>query len=207
MRYPVGDGTKEAFERDWYVAQGFGAATSYGFHEGVDINLRTGGDTDLGQLVYAIADASVVYWHYGSHPATGFGRHLIYRIVGPWGVRWVHQAHLGEDGFRSLAGSISEGTVVGQVGKSGNSPLAHLHFAILKVDPGSNLDNIANSGQAELDANWEDPLAFIERWMATGLVITDSTHIPQISNHTVAEIRTELHNLQGKLAAVRSILA
>lgn len=54
MRYPVGQsGTREEYDKLWYSAQGFGAKTSYGFHEGEDFNLKTGGDTDLGQPLFS----------------------------------------------------------------------------------------------------------------------------------------------------------
>src|SRR5258706_10537917 len=101
MRFPVGPtGSKEEFFRDWYDAQPFGTATSYGFHEGADINKTTGGDTDLGQELKAIAKGKIVYYHnfHTTVPNT-FGRHLVYRIDGPWGVRWVHYAHCADQDF------------------------------------------------------------------------------------------------------------
>lgn len=204
MRYPVGDGTPESFERDWYVAQGFGAPTTYGFHEGADINLRTGGDTDLGQPVYAIAAGQVAYWHATNHPNTGFGQHLIYRITGLWGTRWVHQAHLSQQDFLGGGGLVAEGALIGRIGKSGGTSLAHLHFAIFKVDPGANIDNVANS-RAELDLIWEDPLAFINKWMTGNCPITDDTRIPQLGNRTVSEIRVDMVALQSRLNSIKAL--
>lgn len=168
MRYPVSNtGNKEDFERDWYVAQGFGEPTNYGFHEGADINLKTGGDTDLGQEIKSIANGKIVYYHFASHPTTGFGRHLVYRIDGPWGVRWIHCCHLTDQNFQNTTVDVPEGTIVGRLGKSG-TPYAHLHFAIFKVDPVTigGIDKFAKT-QAELNTYWEDPIAFINTWMAT----------------------------------------
>jgi|SRR3989304_323679 len=166
MRYPVtADGSKISFEKDWYNAQGFGAQTSYGYHEGVDLNLKTGGDTDLGQEIKAIANGKIVYYHFSSHPTTGFGRHLVYRIEGAWGTRWVHCCHLGDTGFLNGVQEVTEGQIIGRLGKSG-TPYAHLHFAIFKVDPVAfGIDNIANT-TSELNQYWEDPIAFINTWMA-----------------------------------------
>lgn len=165
MRYPVtAGGSKQEFDSSWYIAQGFGKPTSYGFHEGADINLKTGGDTDLGQEIKAIANGRIYYYHYASHPTTGFGRHLVYRIDGVWGSRWVHCCHLTEQDFKSGVQDITEGSIIGRLGKSGTDT-AHLHFALYKVDPvGFGIDNFANT-EAELNQYWEDPIAFIDKWM------------------------------------------
>jgi len=165
MRYPVSaTGSLESFQKDWYIAQGFGNPTTYGFHEGVDINLKTGGDTDLGQEIKAIANGKIVYYHFSSHPTTGFGRHLVYRIDGAWGTRWVHCTHLQDIGFLNSVQDVTEGQIIARLGKSG-TPYAHLHFAIYKVDPVAfGIDNIANT-TSELNQYWEDPIAFINTWI------------------------------------------
>lgn len=170
MRYPVGaTGSKDEFTRDWYIAQEFGAVTNYGRHCGADINLKTGGDTDLGQEIKAIANGKIVYYHYSSHPTSNFGRHLVYKIDGAWGSRWVHCAHMSDQDFKNSAVDVAEGTVIGRIGKSG-TPYAHLHFSIFKVDPVAfGIDNIANTTN-ELNQYWEDPIAFINTWMATAPV-------------------------------------
>lgn len=165
MRFPVGNGSKEDFERNWYVAQAFKAPTNYGYHEGADLNLRTGGDTDLNQEIKAIAKGKLVYYHFNSHPNSNFGRHLVYRIDGPWGSRWVHKAHCGEQDFMAKVQDINEGQIVARVGKSG-TPYAHLHWAIFKVDPVAfGIDNVANN-LTELNQYWEDPIAFVNTWMS-----------------------------------------
>lgn len=165
MRYPVGSGTKQDFEANWKIDTGFGAPTNYGFHEGVDINLKTGGDTDLGQNLMGIAPGKVVYYHYNSHPTVNFGRHLVYKITGPWGNRWVHYAHCLDQGFTNTVADVAEGQVIARLGKSGNAALAHLHMAIFKVDPiGVGIDNIAST-QQELNDVYEDPIKFITQWM------------------------------------------
>lgn len=180
MIYPVGDGTRTTFERDWYVAQGFGNPTSYGVHDGADINIKTGGDTDLGQELKAIAKGEIVYYHYGSHPTQNFGRHLVYKITGDFGTRFVHYAHCLDVGFLNLAQEVVEGRIVARLGKSG-TPYAHLHMAIFKVDPTtlpSGIDSIAHNTN-ELNQIWEDPIAFLNTWtQVSSPVITEQTHIP-----------------------------
>jgi hypothetical protein len=109
MRYPVSaGGSKQEFDDKWYVAQGFGATTTYGFHEGVDINLKTGGDTDLGQELKSISNGRIVYYHYSSHPTTGFGRHLVVKIDGAWGSRWVHYCHCLDTDFKNSSEDVTD---------------------------------------------------------------------------------------------------
>jgi len=165
MRFPVGStGTKEEFERDWYDAQPFGSQTSYGWHEGADINKRTGGDTDINQELKAIAPGRLVYYHYLTHPTSGFGRHLVYKINGPWGSRWVMYSHMSELDFLKGEQDVNEGQIVGRIGKSG-TPVAHLHWSIYKEDPvGFGIDNIANNFD-ELNRLWEDPVQFVNTWI------------------------------------------
>lgn len=180
MRYPVTpNGTKAEFDEKWYIAQGFGNATSYGYHEGADVNLKTGGDTDLGQELKAVAKGKVVFYHLLKHPTYGFGRHLIEKIEGPWGVRWSHFAHCSDQDFLGSAVDVNEGQIVARIGKSG-TPYAHLHWSMFKVDPSTlpqGIDTIAKTFQ-QLNEWWEDPIKFVDTWMATpapvpGPVITD----------------------------------
>lgn len=172
MRYPVtAGGSKQEFDSDWYVAQSFGKPTTYGFHDGADINLKipvgSTGDIDLGQELKAIAPGKIVYYHYSSHPNTvpTFGRHLVLKIDGPWGTRWVHYAHcLDQDFVKDTSLNISEGQIIARIGKSG-TPYAHLHFSVYKVDPVTfGIDNIPNN-YTELNQYWEDPIKFIDTWM------------------------------------------
>ena len=187
MRYAVSNtGNKQDFEKDWYIASGFGeprknsAGVVTYYHEGVDINLRTGGDTDLNQELKAIANGKIVYYHQDhANISNTFGRHLVYKIDGAWGTRWIHYAHCSELNFLGSEQEVMEGQVIARIGKSGTSS-AHLHMSIFKIDPVTlGIDNIANN-QTELNQHWEDPIAFIDKWIvapATKPVITDQTKI------------------------------
>ena len=215
MRYPVSNtGSKVEFNKDWYVAQAFGNKTDYGYHEGVDINTRTGGDTDLGKEIKAISSGPIEYYHYGSHPTKGFGRHLVYRIDGPWGTRWVMCSHMTETGSFSQQ-QVSEGQVIGYVGKSG-TPVAHLHFSIFKKDPvnlRNGIDTIAKTVE-ELNEAWEDPMAFIETWSKKPVepakpIITDQTLIPlggQYGNVEVQAIRSMLADRDRQISTLAAQL-
>jgi len=157
MRYPVGQlGTKDEFDKFWYDAQGFGVKTDYGYHEGCDFNLKTGGDSDLGQLLYAVGDGKIVYYHDNSHPTTGFGKHMVLYCQTPLGDRWYHYAHCQE--ITATVKEVKKGDVIGKLGKTGTQ-YAHLHFAVFKVDPKTlrgGIDTIAKT-ITELNSWWEDP--------------------------------------------------
>lgn len=163
MRYPTGNtGTKEEFNRDWYSAQAFGVVTTYGRHEGEDINLRTGGSTDLNAEIKAIAPGIITYYHRASHPTTGYGRHIVQKIVGAWGTRWVHYCHLTDQDFLGGVQNVSEGQIIGRLGNSGTTA-PHLHFSIFKVDPVTlinKIDAIAHN-ETELNQYWDNPFNFI----------------------------------------------
>lgn len=211
MRFAPVAPTKQSYENDWYIAQGFGDVTTYGRHEGIDLNLKTGGDSDLGQELYSIANGNIVYFHNSSHPTTGFGRHLVVRIEGPWGVRWCQYSHCQDTDFLGSSQSVTEGQRIARLGKSGNSPSAHLHFSIWKVDPATNggIDSIAHN-DTELNAKWEDPTAFIAKWTQPVViepVITDQTRIPQIDNMEVQQIRSERNDMRNQINNLNARIA
>lgn len=153
MRYPVGKDNND-FLKNWYVATEFGSPESYGFHEALDINLNTGGNSDLGQPLYAVADGKIVYYHNNSHPSKNFGRHMVLECDTPRGKRWYHYAHCQE--ITDHVQEVKEGDVIGKLGNSGTEA-AHLHFAALKVDPSTlpgGIDSIAKT-KDQLNQWWE----------------------------------------------------
>jgi murein DD-endopeptidase MepM/ murein hydrolase activator NlpD len=228
MRFAPVAPNKDSYQNDWYIAQGFGNATTYGRHEGIDLNLKTGGDSDLGQPLYALSNGQIVYYHYGSHPSSGFGRHLVVRIDGAWGTRWCMYSHCGESGFLNSVQNVTEGQKIAELGKSGNSPSAHLHFSIWKVDPSTNggIDSFAHN-DTELNQKWENPIDFINKWtqpIAQPIVITDQTLIPiggsygspelqQVRSMLVAkdndinDKNNEISNLKNKIQNAKNALA
>lgn len=153
MSYPVGRPGR-TLDPLWYDAQPFGTPTSYGFHEGPDYNLKTGGNSDLGQPLYAVADGKIVYYHNSSHPTKNFGRHMVLECETSRGKRWYHYAHCQE--ITATIKTVKEGDIIGKVGISGTT-VAHLHFAVYKVDPSTlpqGIDTIAKTKQ-QLNDWWE----------------------------------------------------
>ena len=207
MRYPV-----NRFKEDWNLTAGyrFGAKTSYGFHEGDDLNKNGGGDIELGEHISQIAKGEMFYWHKDKHPDTGFGYHSVSKIVGPWGIRWVHNAHMLEDFVTT--GVVEEGQQIGKVGKSGISrtgvKYAHDHFSIFKVDPitlRNGIDTIAMNEQ-ELNAWWENPIAFIEKWMNPNVISEPMATISQKELDEIRKIRdTHYNDLQKANETIKNL--
>lgn len=222
LRYPVGPtGTKEEFERSWYVATPFGEKTDYGYHEALDINLRTGGNTDLGQNLYSIAKGRIVYYHDKKHPTKNFGRHMVVKINTPLGSRWVHYAHCQE--ITPQEKDVERGDVIGKLGNSGTE-FAHLHLAVFKVDPSTlpnGIDTIAKT-KDQLDAWWEDPFTTLEsvgeepntgvpQWLVTllqerSLTIENEPEIRGVFNDA-KKYQDEVPSLKEKLATTNEDLA
>ncbi len=150
----------------WYIADEFGTNRGTYFHNGIDLNLKTGGDSDLNQPLLCISGGKLVYYHKNSHPTSGFGRHLVYEIEGPWGKRWVMYSHCNENDFLTGVQDVEEGQMIARLGKSGTD-WAHVHMSIFKVDPANlsrGIDTIAKT-QKELNDWWEDPETFMSKWM------------------------------------------
>lgn len=148
MNYPVND-----FKTKWYDAQPYGTKTSYGFHDGADLNLGTGGDSDLGQPLLAICDGTISSVH--SH-LTNFGNHIHLEFLVNNKTYYAHYAHC-KDIFVKLGDTVKEGQKIATVGKSGTT-WGHCHFAIKNQPTG--VDGIART--LEDLKKWEDPLKFIE---------------------------------------------
>lgn len=187
MRYPTATSVKD-FNDLWYNAYKFGKQTSYGYHEGDDLNLKSGGDSDIGQPLYAVGDGKIVYYHNASHPESGFGHHLVLECDTPFGKRWFHYAHCQPDGFPTGVREVREGEVIARLGKSGrprNELPAHLHFACFKVDPQDlprGIDTIASTIQ-QLNDWWESPLALIDKVNAyQPPTNNDSTTTPSLTD-------------------------
>lgn len=158
MNKPVNDWDK------WYIAQGFGVETSYGYHEGIDLNLKTGGDSDLDQPILAISNGTIEYFHYGSHPTKNFGRHLVQKITTKNGYRWIHVAHCSDKDFLNAVQAVKTGQMIARVGKTGTL-VAHIHLSVFKVDPSTlpnGIDTIAKTKQ-QLNDWWEDPEIFLNQ--------------------------------------------
>lgn len=180
MTFPVKD-----FKSLWNLTAGlgFGAKTSYGFHEASDINFNTGANTDLGQPTFAVADGEItsVHSHTGS-PTFGKHIHLKFNIDGK--DYWAHYAHL-QDVFVVEGQKVKQGDKVGTVGNSGTT-FAHLHFGIKNQPTG--IDGLAKTSD-DLK-KWENPIPFIERHFEEEQTVT----ISQKELDEIRLARDENHN-------------
>lgn len=127
--FPVGDGGKgKANARGYYIAQKY----LQNRHLGDDFNANTGGNTDLGDPVYAVANGLVTFAE---------------DLRGGWGntVRLVHRhpvgdmveslyAHLDEIHINS-GDFVKRGDQIGTIGNAHGMYLAHLHLEMrIEVD-------------------------------------------------------------------------
>ena len=197
--YPVGTGTEEDFRARWYIALGFGEKQPYGFHEGWDINLKTGGDTDLGEAIKAIADYKLVYYHFNSHLESGFGVHYVYEVETPNGKRWIHCAHNQTNPQIATKKEGAKGDILSLIGKTGRPKTilpAHLHFACFKIDPAglpSKIDSIAKTTK-QLNDWWEDPQETINS-------LLKEENMPEWFDNFLKENNLTLND-EGKIRAI-----
>lgn len=195
MRYPVGK-DKSDFDANWKIDQGFGNPTTYGFHEGCDFNLKTGGNTDLGQPMYAICDGEVTSVH--DH-TTGFGKHLHIKHVLDGKEYYSHYAHCQE--IKVVLGQVvKEGEIVALLGSTGNSTLAHLHFAIKNQPTG--IDGIAKVKEDLL--KWEDPIVFLDKWMKMP-TIDENTKISLPAPWNEISVKDILSNLNSQKTTIEAM--
>lgn len=169
---PVGTASERAgaqvWPSGWRDATGFGSDTdpnylqNFGaYHTGVDLNVGSSGNADLGVPVYAPASGVVTYQ----------------ADLRPWGNVTViqHDPLKGLDGFvvytryghmqnvRVQVGErVRRGDQIGEIGTGGGRYIAHLHFdvsptTVLEVRPGDwpgmDLDRLRK--------NYVDPLLFV----------------------------------------------
>ncbi|GAB5437843.1 peptidoglycan DD-metalloendopeptidase family protein [Falsiruegeria mediterranea] len=178
FRHPLGNGvlTPSNDGDGYYVAFGFDEANpdlGGSFHLGADWNGEGGGDTDIGEPVYAIGNAIVVDVVSDQGSSTsGFGNYVVLRHELPEPtqingqlVTHVHSlyAHLDNVETLSVGQSIGIGQKIGELGKSGNAAFAHLHFEITLGDTVPTQDDGYNPAGAPSD--WVDPIAFVENWV------------------------------------------
>ena len=125
--FPVGKPNAEAY----YVAAGLidpGYHAEYGsWHTGEDWNGRGGGDSDLGDPVFATAHGLVIT----AQTFPVWGNIVLLEHVLPTGQKvWSQYAHL-NDLYVKKGDIVRRGEVVGTIGKGGDHRyLAHLHFEI-----------------------------------------------------------------------------
>uniref|UniRef100_UPI002630E090 peptidoglycan DD-metalloendopeptidase family protein n=1 Tax=uncultured Altererythrobacter sp. TaxID=500840 RepID=UPI002630E090 len=175
FRHPLGDGriTPQRDGDGYYVAQGFdepNAAIGGSYHLGADWNGEDGGNSDLGDPVFAIANGTIVaIVSDQSASNTGFGNYVIIRhdletpqTINGILVTHVHSlyAHLDTVENFVVGQEVAIGQQIGTLGTSGASDVAHLHFEITLNNTLPTSDDGYNPSGAP--DTWVDPVAFIE---------------------------------------------
>ena len=107
------------------------------WHTGEDWNGRGGGDTDLGDSIYAISAGRVV--EFGDYPPS-WGNLVLLEHALPDGSRaWSQYAHLDRILVNQVGQKVTRGQQIGTMGKGAKTEkypqgrwIAHLHFEIRK---------------------------------------------------------------------------
>ena len=131
-------------------------------HYGEDWNGRAGGDKDLGDPVYAVADGIVTFAH---NVRTGWGNVVLtrhaYRDPASGQVKFCDtlNGHLNEMLVKE-GQPIKRGQQIGTIGSNFGMYPAHLHFEIRH-----NLSiGMARNGVPSDTVNWADPTEFITKY-------------------------------------------
>lgn len=153
--YPLGNGEVLTSVRDkkdeWFDAQDFGEND----HLGEDWNKNSGGDTDCGERVFAVADGRVVF---AGNAGPGWGNVVIIEHDLPDGTRVQSlYGHLRE--ILKTWGEVKKREPIGAVGNADGRYLCHLHFEIRTED--CPMWNKAGGGYSAERSGWIDPSDFL----------------------------------------------
>jgi murein DD-endopeptidase MepM/ murein hydrolase activator NlpD len=135
-------------------------------HFGEDWNGRKGGDSDLGDPVYAIADGVVTFAH---DVRTGWGKLVLtrhaYRDKESGQVKFIDTLNAHLDTMLVKVGQmVKRGQQIGTIGTNYGMYPAHLHF---EMRHNITIGVVRNSVPADM-VNWADPSDFINRHRKLG---------------------------------------
>ena len=131
-------------------------------HFGEDWNNRKGGNSDLGDPVYAIADGVVTFAH---NVMTGWGNVVLtrhaYRDPASGQVKYIDTLNGHLDRILVKDGQlIKRGQQIGTIGTNFGMYPAHLHF---EIRHNINIGMSREDAPADL-VNWADPTQFINKY-------------------------------------------
>jgi murein DD-endopeptidase MepM/ murein hydrolase activator NlpD len=130
-------------------------------HYGEDWNGRAGGDLDLGDPVYAVADGVVTFAH---NVGVGWGNMVLtrhaYKDPATGQVKYCDtlNGHLNEIMVK-VGQTIKRGQQIGTIGSNSGMYPAHLHF---EIRHNITIGMQRNDAPSDL-ANWADPTDFINK--------------------------------------------
>lgn len=126
------------------------------YHSGVDLNFNSGND-DLGDECWACADGQIVF---SKDTGKGWGNLIV--IYHPEQQIWSRYGHL--DKRLVVEGQMArEGSVIGQVGKTGGDWTAHLHFDLITAKIPMWTSYTKGMNKTEVMQFYANPLEYIEK--------------------------------------------
>jgi hypothetical protein len=136
------------------------------WHTGEDWNGRGGGDTDLGDPVYAVSHGRVAEFGYYT---PSWGNIVLLEHVMPDGTLvWSQYAHLDEIVVEEVGQIVIRGEQIGTIGKgerTASKPrgrwIAHLHFEIRRNKLAINIWRPLVNSREQIMANYYSPTPFI----------------------------------------------
>lgn len=153
--YPIGpkETVTEAKDKDgWYDAQDLGDND----HLGEDWNRNTGGNTDCGEPVYAIADGLIVYAQ-GAGP--GWGNVVIIDHQLPSGEK-VESLYGHMQDIKKTDGFVKKREQIGTIGSANGRYPCHLHLELRTPD--CPMWTQPGPGYSSERTGWVDPSDFID---------------------------------------------
>ncbi|MEO7674907.1 MAG: M23 family metallopeptidase [Pyrinomonadaceae bacterium] len=155
--YPIGENDfateKNDFWDKWYNAQDFGENR----HLGEDWNANTGGNTDCGEPVFAVADGSIIF---AGDAGPGWGNVLIVEHTAEDGTKiqslYGHLNTLGR-----IEGEVHRREQIGTIGDANGRYPCHLHFEIRWNS--CPFWNKTGPGYSDDINGWIDPSEFIDK--------------------------------------------
>lgn len=155
--FPLGDGRSLTAAKDkqdeWFIALKFGEEN----HLGEDWNKNTGGNTDCGEPVYAIANGTIAY---AGNAGPGWGNVVIvtHSLADGSKVQTLY-GHLQE--ITKASGEVTIREKIGTIGNANGRYLCHLHFELREQS--SPMWGKAGAGYSAVRSGWLDPSDFIYR--------------------------------------------
>jgi murein DD-endopeptidase MepM/ murein hydrolase activator NlpD len=155
--YPLGKTgilTQAKDQRDeWYNAQDFGVNN----HLGEDWNKNSGGNTDCGEAVFAIAAGRVVF---AENAGAGWGNVIIIEHNLPDSTK-VQSLYGHLQKILKTTGEVKFREQIGEVGNADGKYLCHLHLEIRNET--CPMWNQAGGGYSPDRKGWIDPSDFIDK--------------------------------------------
>lgn len=154
--YPIGKketSTQAKDGDDWYNALDLGEDN----HLGEDWNKNSGGNTDCGEPVYAIANGEIAF---AADAGPGWGNVVIVTHVQPDGRR-VQSLYGHMQTILKTEGEVKKREMIGKVGNANGKYLCHLHFE-LRDETSRDWDRVGG-GYSPDRTGWLDPSDFLDQ--------------------------------------------